>query len=41
VKNGTVVVLLGGKDHRDTVLGNPDGGEQGIKGLSVYLNSRF
>lgn len=39
--NGTVVVLLGSENHRDTVLGNPDGGEQGIKGLSVYLNSRF
>lgn len=39
--SGTVVVLLGSGQHRDTVLGNPDGGEQGIKGLSVYLNSRF
>jgi hypothetical protein len=39
--SGTVVVLLGSTPHRDTVLGNPDGGEQAIKGLSVYLNSRF
>jgi hypothetical protein len=39
--NGTVVVLLGSEQHPDTVMGNPDGGEQAIKGLSVYLNSRF
>jgi hypothetical protein len=38
---GTVVVLLGSTNHPDTVLGNPEGGEQGIKGLSVYLNTRF
>ncbi len=39
--HGTVVVLLGSKEYPDTVLGNPHGEEHGIKGLSVYLNSRF
>lgn len=40
-EHGTVIVLLGSRDSPDTVLGNPDAGENDIKGLSVYLNSRF
>jgi hypothetical protein len=40
-ENGTVVVLLGSTEHPDTVLGNPYAGENDIKGLSVYLNTRF
>ncbi len=39
--HGTVVVLLGSEKHPDTVMGNPEAGEDDIKGLSVYLNSRF
>lgn len=39
--HGTIVVLLGSTEHPDTVLGNPDGGESDIKGLSTYLNTRF
>lgn len=39
--NGTTVVLLGSEEARDTILGNPKAGENAIKGLSVYLNSRF
>ncbi len=39
--HGTVVVLLGSEEHPDTVIGNPDAGENDIKGLSVYLNTRF
>src|SRR6516225_7713616 len=35
------VVLLGSEEAPDTVLGNPKAGENAIKGLSVYLNSRF
>ncbi len=42
IKNhGTIVVLLGSEEYPDTVLGNPQAGEKDIKGLSVYLNSRF
>ncbi|MEW6250351.1 MAG: ATP-binding protein [Planctomycetota bacterium] len=40
-EHGTVVVLLGSEEYPDTVLGNPHAGETSIKGLSVYLNSRF
>jgi hypothetical protein len=40
-EHGTVVVLLGSEEYPDTVLGNPIAGEKDIKGLSVYLNSRF
>ncbi len=40
-KHGTTIVLLGSEATPDTVLGNPKAGEKGIKGLSVYLNSRF
>jgi hypothetical protein len=40
-EHGTTIVLLGGEDSRDTILGNPKAGENAIKGLSVYLNSRF
>jgi hypothetical protein len=40
-EHGTIIVLLGSEDHPDTVLGNPHAGEKEIKGLSVYLNSRF
>jgi hypothetical protein len=39
--NGTVVVLLGSKESPDTILGNPHAGEGDIKGLSVFLNTRF
>lgn len=39
--HGTILVLLGSEDHPDTVLGNPMAGERDIKGLAVYLNSRF
>jgi hypothetical protein len=39
--NGTTIVLLGSEEFPDTVLGNPKAGEKDIKGLSVYLNSRF
>jgi Histidine kinase-, DNA gyrase B-, and HSP90-like ATPase len=38
---GTTIVLLGTEQTPDTVLGNPKAGEDDIKGLSVYLNSRF
>ncbi|HEY8021329.1 MAG TPA: ATP-binding protein [Thermoanaerobaculia bacterium] len=40
-EHGTVVALLGSREQPHTVLGNVQGGEKGIKGLSVYLNSRF
>jgi hypothetical protein len=40
-QNGTTIVLLGSEDAPDTVLGNPRAGEKDIKGLSVYLNTRF
>jgi histidine kinase/DNA gyrase B/HSP90-like ATPase len=40
-QSGTTIVLLGSKEAPDTVLGNPNAGEKDIKGLSVYLNSRF
>ncbi len=39
--HGTVIALLGSDAAPNTVLGNPDAGEADIKGLSVYLNSRF
>jgi hypothetical protein len=41
VHNGTTIVLLGSEEAPDTVLGNPRAGEKDIKGLSVYLNTRF
>jgi len=40
-EHGTIVVLLGSEEYPDTVLGNPVAGEKDIKGLSVYLNTRF
>jgi hypothetical protein len=40
-EHGTTIVLLGIEEAPDTVLGNPKAGEKDIKGLSVYLNSRF
>jgi hypothetical protein len=40
-EHGTTIVLLGSQEAPDTVLGNPKAGEKDIKGLSVYLNSRF
>jgi hypothetical protein len=40
-QNGTMIVLLGSEEAPDTVLGNPKAGEKDIKGLSVYLNTRF
>jgi hypothetical protein len=39
--HGTVIVLLGSNEYPDTILGNPHAGEKEIKGLSVYLNTRF
>jgi hypothetical protein len=39
--HGTVVVLLGSEDYPDTVLGNARADEKYVKGLSVYLNTRF
>ena len=39
--NGTIVVLLGSDSNPDTILGNTAHDEQAIKGLSVFLNSRF
>jgi hypothetical protein len=39
--HGTIVVLLGSETQPDTVLGNISQEEQAIKGLSVFLNSRF
>lgn len=38
---GTVIVLLGAKGHEDTVLGDPHADEGKLKGLSLYLNTRF
>jgi hypothetical protein len=40
-EHGTTIVLLGSEEAPDTVLGNPKAEEKDIKGLSVYLNSRF
>ncbi len=40
-QNGTTIVLLGSEEAPDTIIGNPKAGENAIKGLSVYLNSRF
>jgi Histidine kinase-, DNA gyrase B-, and HSP90-like ATPase len=40
-EDGTIVILLGSEEAPDTVLGNPKAGEKDIKGLSVYLNTRF
>lgn len=39
--HGTIFVLLGSDTQPDTVLGNPAKGEEGIKGITLYLNSRF
>lgn len=39
--HGTIIVLKGSEQYPDTVLGNPQAGEADIKGLSVYLNTRF
>jgi len=40
-EHGTTIVMLGSQETPDTVLGNPKAGEKDIKGLSVYLNTRF
>lgn len=40
-ENGTVIVLLGSDSQSDTILGNPDANEADVKGLSLYLNTRF
>jgi len=40
-EHGTIVILLGSEEAPDTVLGNPKAGEKDIKGLSVYINTRF
>lgn len=40
-QHGTIVILLGSEETPDTILGNPRAGEKDIKGLSVYLNTRF
>ena len=39
--HGTLVVLLGSDAYPDTVQGNPAAGEDELKGLTVYLNTRF
>jgi hypothetical protein len=39
--HGTVIVLLGSEGHEDTVLGDPAADEAKLKGLSLYLNTRF
>jgi hypothetical protein len=39
--HGTTIVMLGSDKQPDTILGNPGAGENDIKGLSVFLNSRF
>ena len=39
--HGTVIVLLGSEEYPDTVLGNYRADEREIKGLSIYLNTRF
>lgn len=41
--HGTVAVFIGDqvKEHTDTILGDPEQDEDDIKGLSVYLNTRF
>lgn len=41
-EHGTMIVLLGSKDHVHTVKGDPKNSrEKSIKGLSKYLNTRF
>jgi hypothetical protein len=40
-EHGTIIVLLGSKEYPDTIMGNPHAGEDDIKGLSVFLNTRF
>lgn len=40
-EHGTTIILLGSDTHPNTVLGNPEANEGDIKGLSVYLNTRF
>jgi hypothetical protein len=40
-EHGATIVLLGSEEAPDTVLGNPKASESVIKGLSLYLNSRF
>jgi Histidine kinase-, DNA gyrase B-, and HSP90-like ATPase len=40
-EHGTAIVLLGSEEYQDTVMGNALAGEKEIKGLSIYLNSRF
>lgn len=40
-EHGTMIVLLGSEEYPDTVLGNSKAEEKDIKGLSVYLNTRF
>lgn len=40
-EHGTVIALLGSEQNPDTVLGNTAAGEKEIKGISIYLNSRF
>lgn len=39
--HGTIIVLLGSEEYKDTVLGNPRDKETSIKGVSIFLNSRF
>lgn len=40
-EHGTLVVLLGSDAYPDTVQGNPATGEDDLKGLTIYLNTRF
>jgi hypothetical protein len=39
--HGTVVTLLGSRQHPDTALGNPRADEKDLNGLSAYLDTRF
>ena len=39
--HGTMIVLLGSENNKDTILGTQGAEENGVRGLSGYLNSRF
>lgn len=39
--HGTIIILLGSDAYPDTVLGNPDAVEEDLRGLTVFLNTRF
>jgi hypothetical protein len=40
-EHGTTIVLLGDDNSKDTILGDMESGENALRGLSLYLNSRF